>query len=146
MRQLIQKGFTLIELMIVVAIIGILASLATFAYADYQVRAQLAESVSLVGPARNAVEEFYNERGRFPASNESAGLEDPQGYAGSYTESIEVRDNGTIRALIGNDANTRVAGGYMVFSASTASSGLTWQCVGQGDVPTRLLPSGCRGE
>ena len=144
MRQLIQKGFTLIELMIVVAIIGILASLALFAYADYQVRAQLAESVSLVGPARNAVEEFYNERGAFPPDNAAAGLMSPASYNGSYTESIEVHDDGTIRARIGNDASARVAGGYMVFSASTATSGVVWRCSGRGDVPTRLLPSGCR--
>ena len=70
----IQKGFTLIELMIVVAIIAILAAIAIPAYQDYVIRSQVSEGMSLLDGSKTAVAEFYSNRGHFPTNNESAGL------------------------------------------------------------------------
>src|SRR5690554_7953243 len=74
MKLQMQKGFTLIELMIVVAIIGILASVALPAYQDYTARSQMSEALSLASGARTAVSEFYTSNGQFPTNNASAGL------------------------------------------------------------------------
>ena len=72
----VQQGFTLIELMIVVAIIGILAAIAIPAYQDYTIRAQVSEGLNLGGGAKTAVSEFYQDRGAWPSDNANAGLSD----------------------------------------------------------------------
>ena len=72
----VQQGFTLIELMIVVAIIGILASLAIPAYQSYTIRAQISEGLNLAGPLKNGIATFYNENGTFPADNDEQSAAD----------------------------------------------------------------------
>ena len=84
----IQQGFTLIEVMIVVAIIGILTMLAMPAYSRYLVRAQVAEGLNLSGPLKVGVAEFFENSGAYPANNTEAALEAPASYAGSYVSSI----------------------------------------------------------
>ncbi len=104
-----QQGFTLIELMIVVAIIGILAMVAMPAYSRYLVRAQVAEGLNLSGPLKVGVVEFYEMNGAFPANNSEAALEPPASYTGSYVSTITV--NGAVNSVLyGNNANSQISG------------------------------------
>lgn len=104
----IQKGFTLIELMIVVAIIGILAAIAIPAYQDYTIRAQVSEGLSLAAAAKTAIAETFLNRGVAPANREDAGMSATlTDTSGKYVQSVDV-DNGTITVVYGNDANAKV--------------------------------------
>src|SRR5688500_8396164 len=94
-----QKGFTLIELMIVVAIIGILAAIAIPAYQDYTIRSQVTEGLNLAGGVKVAVAESYAQNGTFPVGLVEAGLVDTAGNAtvpsGKYVDNLSIT-NGTI--------------------------------------------------
>ena len=103
-----QKGFTLIELMIVVAIIGILAAIAIPAYQDYTIRAQVTEGVNLMAGAKAAVTETFNDTGSFPTSNPAAGLPNKVSIKGSYVSQVEVGTGGAITATFGNKANSKI--------------------------------------
>src|SRR5690554_7694331 len=88
----IQKGFTLIELMIVVAIIGILAAVAIPAYSDYTVRAKVSEGLALASGAKTSVTEFRLSDGDWPANNGDAGLANPGSITGNNVASVTVTD------------------------------------------------------
>ncbi|WP_416372692.1 pilin [Acinetobacter schindleri] len=103
-----QKGFTLIELMIVVAIIGILAAIAIPAYQDYTIRAQVTEGVNLMAGAKAAVTETYNDTGTFPATNAAAGLPKAVSIKGSYVSQVALSEGGVITATYGNKANSKI--------------------------------------
>ncbi|HET8692076.1 MAG TPA: pilin, partial [Steroidobacteraceae bacterium] len=107
----LQKGFTLIELMIVVAIIGILAAIAIPAYQDYTIRAQVSEGLSLASDIKAGVAEFMAQTGDWPVDLEEAGLGSAaaEDKAGRYVESIDV-SNGTIQIVYGKDVNSKVDG------------------------------------
>ena len=126
MKRSIQKGFTLIELMIVVAIIGILAAIALPAYQDYTIRTQVSEGQALMGGAKTAVTEFWSQRGRFPASNTSAGISAAASITGSYVTQVEVRTGGAIQATYGKKANTKIAGGTCTITPTDAGGSVTW--------------------
>lgn len=87
-----QYGFTLIELMLVVAIIGILAAIAIPAYQSYTMRAKVAEGMELVKPVQQAISQYYDRWGRLPKDNSAAGLPLPQVLRGRWVEMIDVRD------------------------------------------------------
>src|SRR5210317_2144897 len=87
-----QQGFTLIELMIVVAIIGILAAIAIPAYQDYTIRAQVSEGLNLSGGAKAAVTEFYQDRGIMPTDNTEAGIAAFGEIQGNYVSQVQVED------------------------------------------------------
>lgn len=101
----IQKGFTLIELMIVVAIIGILAAIAIPAYQDYTVRSQVTEGLNLASAVKAGVAESFAQTGAWPADLDALGM--TEAPSGKYVESVEM-SNGTITITYGNDANQQM--------------------------------------
>ncbi|EPG0238621.1 pilin, partial [Neisseria gonorrhoeae] len=89
----LQKGFTLIELMIVIAIVGILAAVALPAYQDYTARAQVSEAILLAEGQKSAVTEYYLNHGIWPKDNTSAGVASPaSNIKGKYVQKVEVNN------------------------------------------------------
>lgn len=141
----IQKGFTLIELMIVVAIIAILAAIAIPAYQDYLIRTQVTEGMTLGEGAKAAVWDFVSNTGRFPPNNQSAGLASATSIAGSYVAKVDVT-GGKITATFGNSANTAIktaSANTLVLSPWTNGGSILWTCT-PSTVNPKYLPSSCR--
>ena len=139
----LEKGFTLIELMIVVAIIGILASVAVPAYQSYSVRAQVAEGMNLAGPVQAAVAEFWYDNGNYPADNADAGIAGPGAYAGSYVTGISA-NGANVEITYGNQANIQIAGETVLLTATPTNGSINWVCSSGGAIPSDLLPQICR--
>jgi type IV pilus assembly protein PilA len=137
------SGFTLIELMIVIAIIGILAAIAIPAYQDYTIRSQIAEGFNLATKAKTALDEFYSTHGHFPANNTSAALEAPSSITGNYVSSVQV-SSGLITITYGAKINQQVSGATLLLSVATAGrDNISWTCK-RGTLPNKYLPSSCR--
>lgn len=137
----VQKGFTLIELMIVVAIIGILAAVALPAYQDYTKRARVSEGLGLAAGAKTAVTEFTASNNRFPSSNASAGIAAMGSITGNAVTSVEVASGGTITVVY----NDKVENGKkIVLTPTTTAGGVTWSCKTNSDLNTKFRPSECR--
>lgn len=147
MKKSVQKGFTLIELMIVVAIIGILAAVALPAYQDYTARSQVSEAISLMSGPKDAVTEFWTNRGAFPASNASAGLAANTTINGKYVNQVDVGTNGIITATM---KATGVAKGIesktLMLSPLTAAGSIKWTCKKgtTNGLDDKYVPSSCR--
>ncbi|HFA8110921.1 TPA: pilin, partial [Neisseria gonorrhoeae] len=95
----LQKGFTLIELMIVIAIVGILAAVALPAYQDYTARAQVSEAILLAEGQKSAVTEYYLNNGEWPENNDEAGVASSGEIKGKYVQKVEV-NNGVVTATM----------------------------------------------
>jgi type IV pilus assembly protein PilA len=137
----IQKGFTLIELMIVVAIIGILAAIAIPAYQDYTIRAQVSEGLTVSGDLKAAIAEIYANDGAFPALLEDilgtdAAAEDK---AAKYVSGVDVVD-GTISITYGVQANTRIEDEILSIRPFVNTNGdILWVCGNAAEPAENLL-------
>jgi type IV pilus assembly protein PilA len=163
MKQ-IQKGFTLIELMIVVAIIGILAAIAIPAYQDYTIRSQVSEGLTLAGAAKAAVAESFSQTGTAPVNRTVAGMSaNAVDTSGKYVESVDV-STGSIIITYGHEANSKITDAVLQITPyETADASVAWRCGGAnapgnltltlgngaatyaaGNVTAKYLPKACR--
>jgi type IV pilus assembly protein PilA len=162
-----QQGFTLIELMIVVAIIGILASVAISSYQTYTIRAQVSEGLNLAGSALTPVTNFFMETGEAPQNRSEAGMStNGTDTFGTYVRSIEVED-GRVNITYGNKANAIIGNAVLTMTPYETSDGsVFWRCGSSaapsggallgsvnggnaatydaGTVESRYLPTSCR--
>ena len=138
-----QQGFTLIELMIVVAIIGILAAIAIPAYQDYTIRAQVSEGLNLSGGAKAAVSEYTMDRGIFPADNATAGLSAAGDISGKYVSAVTVGPAGLVTVTYGNDAHATINGQDLLMTPQTNPGSIEWICTSV-DIDDKHLPAACR--
>ncbi|ENX9167491.1 prepilin-type N-terminal cleavage/methylation domain-containing protein, partial [Neisseria gonorrhoeae] len=164
----LQKGFTLIELMIVIAIVGILAAVALPAYQDYTARAQVSEAILLAEGQKSAVTEYYLNHGEWPKDNASAGVASPaSNIKGKYVQKVEV-NNGVVTAqMASSNVNKEIQGKKLSLWAKREDGSVKWFC-GQpvqraadaakagtdavtadatnanGKIDTKHLPSTCR--
>jgi len=138
-----QSGFTLVELMIVIAVIGILAALAIPAFQTYTIRAQVSEGLNIAGPLQNAVAEYNFDKGGFPTDNSDASLQIPTNYFGNYVESMSV-SGAVISIRYGNGANMKIYGETLTLTAIRSGGSITWTCASGGVISAFHLPSVCR--
>lgn len=143
----IQKGFTLIELMIVIAIVGILAAVALPAYQDYTARAQMSEALTLAEGQKSAVVEYYSDNGTFPNSNTSAGIAASNEIKGKYVASVKVEGNASVASITAtmnsSNVNKDIKGKTLVLVDKQNSGSFSWECK-KGSVDEKFLPSTCR--
>ncbi|MBW4933812.1 pilin [Marinobacter sp. F4206] len=143
-----QQGFTLIELMIVVAIIGILAAVAIPAYQDYTIRAKVTEAMSIASQAKTAISEYYISEGSMPADQATAGLDTAASYATtdvvqSMTYTRNSQTEGEIAMAIKALGGDTSAGDTFTLTGTGASTGVQWVCAAD-SIDAKYLPSNCR--
>jgi len=138
----VQQGFTLIELMIVVAIIGILAAIAIPAYQDYTIRAQVSEGLNLGGGAKTAVSEYFQDRGAWPTDNNEAGLSVAADIEGKYVTGVSV-SGAVVTVTYGNSAHAVISGDTLLLTATDNTGSIGWAC-SSSDLQDKHMPAACR--
>ncbi|HGG9818452.1 TPA: pilin [Neisseria meningitidis] len=160
----LQKGFTLIELMIVIAIVGILAAVALPAYQDYTARAQVSEAILLAEGQKSAVTEYYLNHGTWPSNNSSAGVASSSDIKGKYVEKVEVKNGVVTATMLSSGVNKEIQGKKLSLWAKRQNGSVKWFCGqpvtradtdtakdavtadGTNKIDTKHLPSTCRDE
>nr|WP_101122424.1 pilin [Neisseria meningitidis] len=157
----LQKGFTLIELMIVIAIVGILAAVALPAYQDYTARAQVSEAILLAEGQKSAVTEYYLNHGEWPGNNTSAGVASSSKIKGKYVKEVEVKNGVVTATMLSTGVNKEIQGKKLSLWAKRQDGSVKWFCGqpvtrdanakddvatanGNGKIDTKHLPSTCR--
>ncbi|HGF8870570.1 TPA: pilin [Neisseria meningitidis] len=157
----LQKGFTLIELMIVIAIVGILAAVALPAYQDYTARAQVSEAILLAEGQKSAVTEYYLNHGIWPGDNSSAGVATSSEIKGKYVEKVEVAKGVITATMLSSNVNNEIKGKKLSLWAKRQAGSVKWFCgqpvqraannadavnkaTGNNEIDTKHLPSTCR--
>lgn len=144
MKKTNQKGFTLIELMIVIAIVGILAAVALPAYQDYTIRAKLAEPMAILSEAKTSMAEYFVAMGTLPSTTTAAGIRTTIGT--DITSSLAM-SSGNLTVTLTNDASLGDAAGLGIQLSLTSSTGgqLQYKCKAANSMPVKFLPANCRG-
>ncbi|HFC7157341.1 TPA: pilin [Neisseria meningitidis] len=124
----LQKGFTLIELMIVIAIVGILAAVALPAYQDYTARAQVSEAILLAEGQKSAVTEYYLNHGEWPGNNSSAGVATSANIKGKYVEKVEVKNGVVTATMLSSGVNKEIQGKKLSLWAKRQDGSVKWFC------------------
>ncbi|WP_061729228.1 pilin, partial [Neisseria meningitidis] len=124
----LQKGFTLIELMIVIAIVGILAAVALPAYQDYTARAQVSEAILLAEGQKSAVTEYYLNHGEWPKNNTSAGVASSSEIKGKYVKSVEVKNGVVTATMLSSGVNKEIQGKKLSLWAKRQDGSVKWFC------------------
>ncbi|HGH6631487.1 TPA: pilin [Neisseria meningitidis] len=156
----LQKGFTLIELMIVIAIVGILAAVALPAYQDYTARAQVSEAILLAEGQKSAVTEYYLNHGEWPGDNSSAGVASSSEIKGKYVAGVKVEKGVITATMASSNVNNEIKGKKLSLWAKRQDGSVKWFCgqpvaraannaddVAADDndkIDTKHLPSTCR--
>ncbi|WP_118833389.1 pilin [Neisseria meningitidis] len=124
----LQKGFTLIELMIVIAIVGILAAVALPAYQDYTARAQVSEAILLAEGQKSAVTEYYLNHGEWPGNNSDAGVASSTDIKGKYVKSVEVKNGVVTATMASSNVNNEIKGKKLSLWAKRQDGSVKWFC------------------
>ncbi|HEZ6009562.1 TPA: pilin [Neisseria meningitidis] len=124
----LQKGFTLIELMIVIAIVGILAAVALPAYQDYTARAQVSEAILLAEGQKSAVTEYYLNHGEWPANNSSAGVATSSKIKGKYVKEVEVKNGVVTATMASSNVNKEIKDKKLSLWAKRQDGSVKWFC------------------
>ncbi|HFA4490247.1 TPA: pilin, partial [Neisseria gonorrhoeae] len=124
----LQKGFTLIELMIVIAIVGILAAVALPAYQDYTARAQVSEAILLAEGQKSAVTEYYLNHGEWPKDNTSAGVASSSSIKGKYVQKVEVAKGVVTAQMASTGVNKEIKGKKLSLWARRQDGSVKWFC------------------
>nr|AAC38436.1 pilus subunit [Neisseria gonorrhoeae] len=155
----LQKGFTLIELMIVIAIVGILAAVALPAYQDYTARAQVSEAILLAEGQKSAVTGYYLNNGEWPADNGAAGVASASTIKGKYVQKVEVAKGVVTAQMASTGVNKEIQDKKLSLWAKRQDGSVKWFCgqpvtrTGDNDdtvadannaIDTKHLPSTCR--
>ncbi|MCL5863067.1 pilin [Neisseria meningitidis] len=160
----LQKGFTLIELMIVIAIVGILAAVALPAYQDYTARAQVSEAILLAEGQKSAVTEYYLNHGIWPGDNSSAGVATSSKIKGKYVKEVTVANGVVTATMLSSGVNKEIQGKKLSLWAKRQDGSVKWFCgqpvtrtnangannnevtaaTGTANIDTKHLPSTCR--
>ncbi|EMT7352882.1 pilin [Neisseria gonorrhoeae] len=158
----LQKGFTLIELMIVIAIVGILAAVALPAYQDYTARAQVSEAILLAEGQKSAVTEYYLNNGEWPENNDKAGVASASDIKGKYVKSVTVANGVVTATMLSSGVNNEIKGKRLSLWGRREAGSVKWFCgqpVQRADagaandavkddaadkIETKHLPSTCR--
>lgn len=138
-----QKGYTLLELMLILAVLSILMMIAIPAYQEYKYRAMVVEGISVMAGVRREIETAYQSTGIWPSDNLTAGIGPPESFQTKYLDSIEVGEDGVVTVTYGG---TSTLNGETIIWTPTATGGnFQWDCKG-GTLVDKLRPTVCKSD